>query len=229
MTELETEGVLKKEDAVAVAGIGCHAKILDYLDMNTLNALHGRALPAATGVKVANAKLTVSVFSGDGDSYAEGLSHLLHAAQRNSHLSVFIHDNQVFALTTGQATPVSPRGYKGSSRPQGTIDDPLNPLLLLLASGATFVARTYAGDIEKTKTIMKAAMTHKGFAFVDIIQPCITFFDTRDLYKDHLAWLPEDHPVTDLGAAMAATRRDDGMVPAGIFYRTQKPTFEEQL
>lgn len=229
VTELTADGTLKFENLVAGAGIGCHAKILDYLNMNTFNALHGRALPAIEGMKAANPALTVVAFSGDGDSYSEGQSHLLHAAERNSDINVFIHDNQIFALTTGQSTATSPKGHKGLSRPQGSIEDPINPVRLMLAAGATFVARSYAGDIEKTKEIMKAAIHHKGMSFVDIIQPCITFFDTRDFYKERITWLPEDHDATSIEAAEKATRRDDGKVPLGIFYRVERPTYEEQL
>jgi 2-oxoglutarate ferredoxin oxidoreductase subunit beta len=222
-------GTLKEENVVAAAGIGCHAKILDYLNMNTFNALHGRALPAIEGVKAANDALTVVAFSGDGDSYSEGLSHLVHAAQRNSDINVFIHDNQIFALTTGQATATSPKGFKGLTRPAGSIEEPIDPLRLMITSGATFVARTYAGEIEKTKELMKAAIAHKGMSFIDIAQPCITFFDTRDFYKESIVWLPEDHDVTNPDTAYRATKRDDGKIPMGLFYHVTKPTFEEQL
>lgn len=229
VTELCEAGTLKEENIVAGAGIGCHAKILDYLNMNTFNALHGRALPAIEGIKAANPALTVVAFSGDGDSYSEGLSHLVHAAQRNSDINIFIHDNQIFALTTGQATATSPKGFKGLTRPTGSIEEPMDPLRLMITSGATFVARTYAGEIEKTKEIMKEAMLHKGTSFVDIAQPCITFFDTRDFYKEHIAWLPEDHDATNVDMAYSATKRGDGKIPMGIFYRVTSPTFEEQL
>ncbi len=229
VTELCEVGALKEENIVAAAGIGCHAKILDYLNMNTFNALHGRAIPAIEGIKAANDALTVVAFSGDGDSYSEGLSHLIHAAQRNSDINVFIHDNQIFALTTGQATATSPKGFKGLTRPSGSIEEPIDPLRMMMNAGATFVARAYAGEYEKTKEIMKAAIAHKGMSFIDIAQPCITFFDTRDFYKEHIVWLPEDHDTTNLDAAYHATKRDDGKIPMGIFYRADRPTFEQQL
>lgn len=229
ITELADEGKMKPENIVAAAGVGCHGKIIDYLKMNTFNSLHGRSIPSVTGIKVANPALTVVAFSGDGDSFSEGFTHLIHAAQRNSDINVFIHNNQVFALTTGQATATSPEGYKGPSRPQGSTDAPVNPVSVMLSSGATFVARTYAGDIARTKEIMKAALEHRGFSFIDILQPCITFFDTRDFYKDHLAWLPDDHNTSDLQAAFRATHRDDEKVPLGIFYRIERPTFEDKI
>ncbi|KKU79645.1 MAG: Pyruvate ferredoxin/flavodoxin oxidoreductase, beta subunit [Parcubacteria group bacterium GW2011_GWA2_47_7] len=229
VTEMCEAGTLKEENIVASAGVGCHAKILDYLNMNTFNALHGRSIPPIEGMKAANPSLTVVAFSGDGDSYSEGLSHLIHSAQRNSDINVFIHDNQIFALTTGQATATSPKGFKGLTRPTGSIEDPIDPLRMMMNAGATFVARTYAGEMGKTKDIMKAAMAHKGMSFIDIAQPCITFFDTRDFYKDNIAWLPEDHDVTNLDAAYHATKQSDGKIPMGIFYQVLKPTFEEQL
>lgn len=229
VTELCDEQRMKIENLVAVAGIGCHGKITDYLNTNSFECLHGRAIPTAVGMKIANHDLNVVVFSGDGDSYSEGLSHLVHAAQRNPDVNIFIHDNQVFALTTGQATATSPKGYKGNSMPRGSIDQPLNPVLLMLASGASFVARAYAGDMASTTKIMKAAIAHKGFAFVDIIQPCITFLDTRDHFKEATYQIPDDSPKDNLDNAFALARTDGAKVPLGIFYAVERPTLESQI
>jgi 2-oxoglutarate ferredoxin oxidoreductase subunit beta len=182
-----------------------------------------------TGAKCANPNLTIIGFSGDGDSYDEGIEHLVHAAKRNSDINLFIHNNQIFALTTGQADAVSPKGFKGKSTPFGSIEEPFNPLLLLLSAGATFVARTYAGDIAGTKRIMQAAIAHKGFSYVDIIQPCITFFDTRDYFKERIYWLGEDFPTNDLIKAMEKVSENTDKVPLGIFYQIEKPIFEEEL
>lgn len=226
---LSKEGKLKPENTVALAGIGCHGKIADYLNMNTLISLHGRVIPTMTGVKAANPALTVVGFSGDGDSYAEGLEHLMHAAKRNTDVNLFVHDNQIFALTTGQVTPTSAKGFKGKSTPFGSIEEPLNPLLLMLSAGATFVARAYAPDIAKTGEIMKEAIAHKGFSYVDIIQPCISFNDTRDYYSQHMEWIGNDYPTNDLGKAIEKVRATSEKVPFGIFYRVEKPTFEEGL
>lgn len=230
VTEMVEQGRLQIENLTAFAGIGCHGKISDYLNVNTFTALHGRLLPAMTGAKCANPALTVVGFTGDGDSLDEGVGHLVRAAKRNSDLAVFLHDNQVFALTTGQADALSPKGFKGKSTPQGSLEEPFNPLLLMLASGATFVARTYAGDMENTKKIMQAAMEHKGFAFVDIIQPCITFFDTRDYFKERIYQIGEDFPTDDRQKAMQkVSEKTDDKVPLGIFYKVRQPTFEESL
>lgn len=229
ITELVTEGKFKIENLVSAAGIGCHGKITDYLNTNTFEALHGRVVSSATGIKLGNHALEVVAFTGDGDSFSEGFSHLAHAAKRNVGISVFLHNNETFALTIGQATCLSPKGFKGPSTPSGDPDEPMNPLLIMLALGATFVARTYALDIEGTKRIMKDAVNHKGFAFVEIIQPCITFFDTREHYNNHTEWLPVDFPRTDLGKAMEKVREQTEKTQVGIFYQIQKPTFEEVI
>jgi 2-oxoglutarate ferredoxin oxidoreductase subunit beta len=219
----------KLENIVAMSGIGCHGKITDYLNINTYTSLHGRLISTMTGTKVANPALTVVGFSGDGDSYSEGLDHLVQAARRNTDIHLFIHDNEVFALTTGQATSTTPKGFKGKSTPSGSIEEPFNPLLVMLAANATFVARSYAPDIAKTKEIMKAAIAHKGFSFVDIIQPCITFNDTRDFFGKRMYWMDEKFPTNDITTATEKAREYGDKIPFGIFYKVDKPTFEEQL
>ena len=230
VSSLITENKIQLENLVAFAGIGCHGKISDYLNVNSFTSLHGRLIPAMTGAKCANPKLTIVGFSGDGDSYDEGLEHLVHAAKRNSDINLFVHDNRLFALTTGQFDAVSPKGFKGKSTPFGSIEEPFNPLLLMLSAGATFVARTYAGDISGTERIMKEAIAHKGFSYVDIIQPCITFFDTRDYFKERVYWLPADFPKADLKIAMEKVLENtDEKIPLGIFCQIEKPTFEEEL
>lgn len=230
MVEMVNNGTLKKENITAFAGIGCHGKISDYVNVNSFTSLHGRLIPAMTGAKCANPTLTVIGFSGDGDSYSEGIEHLVHAARRNSDINLFIHNNQIFALTTGQATALSPKGFKGRSTPQGSIEEPFNSLLLVLASGATFVARSYAGDIAGTKRIMQEAVNHRGFSYVDIIQPCITFFDTRDYFKDRVYWIDGNFPTTDLKVAMEKVADySNGKIPLGVFYKVEKKTFEEEL
>jgi 2-oxoglutarate/2-oxoacid ferredoxin oxidoreductase subunit beta len=226
--ELANSRSLKIENIVACAGIGCHGKITDYLNLNSFTALHGRLVPAMTGMKCANPNLTVIGMSGDGDSYSEGLEHLMHAARRNSDIKLFIHDNQVFALTTGQASAASPKGFKGKTTPAGSIEEPFDIFSVLLSAGATFVARSYAGDIAGTKRIVEAAIKHKGFSFTEIIQPCITFFDTRDYFKDKVFW-HEENPPRNVAEAIKLAKIDGDRIPLGIFYDVNKPTFEEQL
>lgn len=223
-----SSGQLKIENVVACVGIGCHGKISDYINVNSFTALHGRVIPAMTGIKCANPNLTVIGMSGDGDSYSEGLEHLVHAARRNSNIKLFIHDNQVFALTTGQTSAASPRGYISKTTPAGSIEDPIEPFSILLSAGATFAARSFAGDIALTRKIMESAIKHKGFAFVEIIQPCITFFDTRDYFKERV-FLREGGPANNVDDAIKLSRKEGEKVPLGIFYDVSKETFEESL
>jgi 2-oxoglutarate/2-oxoacid ferredoxin oxidoreductase subunit beta len=235
VTEMVEKGAFKIENLVAFAGIGCHGKISDYINVNSFTSLHGRLIPAMTGAKCANPNLTIVGFSGDGDSFDEGVEHLVHAAKRNSDIKLFIHENQLFALTTGQANAISAKGFKSKSTPFGNIEEPFNPLLLLLAAGATFVARSYAGDIAGTQKIMQKAIEHKGFALVEIVQPCITLFDTREFFKDKFYWLPPDFATNDLQTAMQKVSENEdlsaqaGKIPLGVFYDVNKSTFEENL
>jgi 2-oxoglutarate/2-oxoacid ferredoxin oxidoreductase subunit beta len=218
VSDLVAANEIKIENLVCGAGIGCHGKISDYLNTNTFTALHGRVIPALEGIKVANPNLTVVGFSGDGDSFDEGLEHLVHAARRNANIKIFLHDNRIFALTTGQATALSPKGFKGKSTPAGNPEEPFNPLSLILSAGASFVARTYAGDIAGTERVMQAAIHHQGFAFVDIIQPCITFFDSRDYFKDRIYWIDENKPKNDLNEALRQVMTVEEKVALGVFY-----------
>lgn len=219
----------KKDDFVMTAGIGCHGKIADYVDINSYTSLHGRELASAEGIKIANPNLTVIAFAGDGDAYAEGIEHLIHAAKRNTNVSLFVHNNEVFGLTTGQATPTSPKGTKSKSTPFGSPEEPLNPLFVLLSAGATFVARSYALDIVGLKEIMKKAILHKGFAIVDIIQPCISFKDTRDFYKDKIYKLDSNWPTDDIIKAMKKVQENSEKVATGIFYDIKKSAFEDNI
>lgn len=228
--ELAGAGEVKPENIVACAGIGCHGKITDYLNVNSFTALHGRVIPTMTGIKCANPNLTVIGMSGDGDSYSEGLEHLIHAARRNSDIKLFIHDNQVFALTTGQASAMSPKGFKGKTTPFGSMEEPFEPFSVLLSAGATFVARSFAGDIAGTKRVIEAAIRHKGFSFVEILQPCITFFDTRDYFKERVFWREGavGNPAKNTDEAIKLSRRDGERIPLGIFYNMEKPTYESK-
>lgn len=228
LNDLIKEGY-DKDKFVMSAGIGCHGKIPDFVNISSIMSLHGRDLATAEGIKIANPELTVTAFAGDGDAYAEGLEHLMHAAKRNTDVSLFVHDNQVFGLTTGQVTPTSPKGYKGRSTPFGSPEEPFNPLLLLLSAGATFVARGWVLDPEGLKEMMRQAIKHKGFAVLEIIQPCISFADTREYFKERVTPLTTGYPTNDLGKAMAKVREKTEKVYTGIFYKTEKPVFEESI
>jgi 2-oxoglutarate ferredoxin oxidoreductase subunit beta len=226
VSELIGEGI-PRENFVLTCGIGCHGKIVDYLNLNSFYGLHGRCIATAQGIKLANPNLKVIAFVGDGDVYNEGISHLIHAAKRNSDITVLVHDNRNFALTVSQFTTTSPKGFKGSSTPKGSVEEPLNPLELMAASGATFIARGYALKIDHLKDLIKKAILHKGFSFVEILQPCITFFDNRKFYQEKIYEIKV--PLSKEEAKEKISEWDyknDGKVPIGIFYQIEKPTFE---
>ncbi len=228
--ELVEEGYSKPENFVIASGIGCHGKIVDYVNVNSFYSIHGRVPPTITGIKLANPKLNVIGFAGDGDAYAEGISHLIHAARRNIDVTMIIHNNQVFALTVGQVTPTSPKGFKGKSTPEGSVEEPLNPIALMLVSGATFVARGFAGDPKHLTWLIKEAVKHKGFAFIDVLQPCVTFNNTFNFYRERVYKLQDEgHDVSDFWKAMEKAYEFGEKVPIGIFYKVEKPTFDELL
>lgn len=231
LTEMEQEGK-SLDDVVLVSGIGCHAKIADYLNINSFYSLHGRTIPVATGIKLANPKLTVICCSGDGDSYAEGLDHLIFAAKRNIDITVLIHNNRVYGLTTGQYTPTSPLGFKGKSTPAGTAEYPFNPIELMLASGATYVARGYTKKMDLLKKLVFAGIAHKGFAFIDVLQICATFFPVADYYTPRVYELP-DHDRTDFESACIKAREwdynSDARIALGTFFERSLPTFDDKM
>ena len=228
INELIKEGI-PKEKFVIASGIGCHAKIVDYINVNSFYSIHGRVPPTLTGMKLANKDLVAIGFVGDGDIYDEGISHLIHAAKRNTDITIVVHDNGVFALTTGQFTATSPKGFKGKSTPKGSIENPLNPIKLMLVSGATFVARGYAGKPEHLKELIKKAVKHKGFSFVDVLQPCVAFNNTYEFYNKKVYDLnAEGHDTSNFEQAMKKADEKE-KIPIGIFYETQAQVFEDHF
>ena len=221
-----------KDDFAIVSGIGCHAKIFDYINLNGINTLHGRVLPTCLGIKIGNPNLSIIGFSGDGDAYAEGMEHLIHAARYNSDIKYIVHNNQVFALTVGQPTPTTEIGFKDKTTPQGVKIPPINPIKLMLAAGATFIARVFA-DIKQVEWALNEASKHKGFAFIEILQPCIIFHPDAD-YKKRIYSLEESgHNKNDFNEAWKEAVEFDynsiNKVPVGIFYQIQRNIFEEQF
>ncbi len=228
---LVAEGTPLENFAIA-SGIGCGAKIVDYINVNTFYSLHGRVPPTITGIKLANKNLKVIGFAGDGDAYGEGIAHLIAAAKRNIDVTMVIHDNRVYGLTTGQFTPTSPVGFNGRSTPRGSIEQPLNPLELMLAAGATFVARGYTTRTDHLVGLMKEAVRHHGFAFIDVLQPCFTFFNTYKYYNERVYEI-DGHDTSDIEAArrlaLEWSDREDDKIPIGVFYKVDKPTFEDGM
>jgi 2-oxoglutarate ferredoxin oxidoreductase subunit beta len=221
-----------KDDYAIVSGIGCHAKIFDYLNLNGLNSLHGRVLPTCLGLKVGNPNLNVIGFSGDGDAYAEGTAHTVHAARYNVDMTYVVHNNQVFALTLGEPTPTTEKGFKDKTTPFGVAVAPLNPIKLMLAAGATFVARVFA-DVNSVKEILKEAQKHKGFAFVEIIQPCIVFHNDKGYKEKTYKLEDDDHDKTSFEQAWRKADEFDYntpiKIPVGIFYQKETETFEDKF
>jgi 2-oxoglutarate ferredoxin oxidoreductase subunit beta len=231
LTEREQAGQ-SLDDVVLVSGIGCHAKIADYLNINSFYALHGRSIPVATGIKLANPRLTVICCTGDGDSYAEGLDHLIFAAKRNIDITVIVHNNRVYGLTTGQYTPTSPLGFKGKSTPSGTAEYPFNPLELMLASGATYIARGYTKKMELLKNLILGGIGHRGFAFIDVLQICATFFPVADYYTPRIYELSGHDPADFESACKKAREWDynnDAPIALGTFFRRTLPRFDEKM
>lgn len=218
-------------ELVIVSGIGQAAKTPHYLKCNLFNGLHGRALPLATGVKAANPRLTVIAQGGDGDMYGEGGNHLLHTIRRNPDITVLAHDNMVYGLTKGQASPTSHRGFKTNLQVHGVSSEPFNPLAVAITLNASFVARTFAGDKEETSRVMAEAVRHRGFSLVDILQPCVTFnkVNTYQWFREQVEPISGSHDPADRMAALQLAFKTDKL-PVGIFYvNEERPTFEEVL
>ncbi len=215
-----------------VSGIGQAAKLPHYTRCNTFNGLHGRALPVATGIRLANHEMPVIVTTGDGDCYGEGGNHLLAAMRRNIDLTVFVHDNQIYGLTKGQPSPTSGEGMVTKNVPFGVIAQQFNPLAVAVAMDCSFAARAFAGDTEHLTAIMQEAIRHRGFALVDILQPCVTFnkVNTYEWYRQRVYRLaPADHDPRDRAAAFAKALEWGDHIPLGVLYRNERPTFEERL
>jgi 2-oxoglutarate ferredoxin oxidoreductase subunit beta len=217
------------ENLVMVSGIGQAAKIPHYFRTHFFNGLHGRALPPATAIKAANPSMTVIAESGDGDMYGEGGNHFIHTMRRNPDITNIVHNNMVYGLTKGQASPTSQLGFKTPVQVAGVFLEPFNPLAVAIALDAGFVARAFVGDVEQTKEILKKAITHKGYALVDIFQPCVTFnkLNTWQWFKEHTYYLEDSYDPHDRVAAFKRAVEGDKL-PLGIFYiNPNKSTFED--
>jgi 2-oxoglutarate ferredoxin oxidoreductase subunit beta len=215
-----------------VSGIGQAGKLPHYTKGNVFNSLHGRPIPPAIGAKIANPGLKVVAISGDGDAYGEGGNHFIHAARRNHDITYLVHDNQVYGLTKGQASPTSDTGYITRTTPFGAAN-PVNPVALAIVSGATFVGRSFSGDIEHLSALIKKGITHRGFALIDILQPCVTFNhkNTFKWYQERVYKLEDDksYDAGDKKAALEKSLEWGDRIPIGVIYMTQLPAYEDQL
>lgn len=222
---------LEPHQVLMVSGIGQAGKLPHYARGNVLNTLHGRTLPGAIGAKIANPGLVVLAIGGDGDGYAEGGNHFLHGARRNHDMTYLVHDNQVYGLTKGQASPTSDAGFVTKTTPEGASRS-VNGLPLAILMGATFVARAFAGDMEGLSDVIRRGIQHKGFSLVDILQPCVTFNhrNTWKWYRDRVYRVEEDggYDRGDQQTAMRKAEEWGDRIPTGVIYETQRPTYEEQ-
>ena len=211
---------LPPEQVVVCSGIGQAAKTPQYMRVNYFNGLHGRALPAAIGIKNTNPGLTVIAESGDGDTYGEGGNHFLHTIRKNPDITNIVHNNMVYGLTKGQASPTSEEGMVTPLQPEGVITEPFNPLATALAVGATFVARVFSGDIPAAVEIIKKAIQHEGYALVDVFQPCVVFNhqNTFQWFKEHTYYLDETHDVSDKMKALELAFAEE-RYPLGVLYQ----------
>ncbi|MGI8737430.1 MAG: 2-oxoacid:ferredoxin oxidoreductase subunit beta [Candidatus Eremiobacter antarcticus] len=220
---------LKPKDVAFISGIGCSGKISGYLHSYAFHGVHGRALPTATAVKLANTDLTVIVAGGDGDGYAIGAGHFLHAVRRNPNMTYIVMDNQTYGLTKGQSSPTSALGFKAGPHPDGNPDAPINGLAIALAAGGTFVARGFSSEPKAMTEMIKEAVRHPGFAVVEVISPCVTFnkVNTYKWFKENVYHVGEagDYDVHDRNKAFS-TLAEPGKIPLGIFYRELRPTLE---
>ena len=223
--KLEEDGI-KRETIAISAGIGCHAKIFDYLALHGLYSLHGRDIATIQGMKIANPNLNVITFSGDGNGMGEGIAHTIFAAKRNQDMTMILHNNSVYALTTGQFTPLTEKGWEGPSTPRGSFEEPLKPLMMMIVSGATFVARCFSGKMKHLTETIVEAVKHKGFSFVEVLQPAVPYHAWSE-YRDKVEFLEKE--PEDFNEALI-TAKEKHNYTLGVFYRNEeKPVYHEQL
>ena len=214
-----------------VSGIGQAAKAPHYLNVNLFDGLHGRSLPVATGAKLSNPGLTVIVESGDGCNYGEGGNHFLAAIRRNIDVTLLVHNNQVYGLTKGQASPTSDPGFITKAQPEGVASAPFNPVAVAVTMGAGFVARAFSGLEEHLSGLIQQAMAHRGFSLIDILQPCVSFnkVNTFNWYKSRCRELPPDYDPRNREEALKAAEEWGESIPIGIIYRNDRPPFEDHF
>lgn len=223
---------LEPHQVMLLGGIGCGSKLPDYTYANGFTSLHGRPIPVAHGIKLANHGLNVIVTSGDGDTYGLGLSHLLNALRRNADITIVVQDNRVYGLTKGQYSPTSPSGFRSKTSPAGSLDSPVNPIALALGAEGTFVARAFPGELNHLVDVLAQAFTHRGCALVDVLQPCVTFNPgySYDYYRSRVYKLEQvGHDPGDLDAAWRAAHEWGDRIPIGVFRKVDRPAYWEQL
>jgi 2-oxoglutarate ferredoxin oxidoreductase subunit beta len=222
---------IRPHEVLFVSGIGQAAKAPHYLNANVFNGLHGRSLPVATGAKLANPKLTVIVESGDGCNYGEGGNHFMAAIRRNINVTLLVHNNQVYGLTKGQASPTTVEGFVTKAQPEGVVSAPFNPITVAVAMQAGFVARGFSGMIDHLSELVQKAIAHPGFALIDVLQPCVSFNKVNSYawYKHRCYALPQSYDPTKWEEAMRTSREWGDKIPLGIIYRNERLPFEKHF
>ena len=223
---------IKSHEMLVVSGIGCSSNLPGYVNAYGVHSLHGRALPIATGAKLSNHNLKVVITGGDGDGFGIGIGHFIHTMRRNLDLTYIVMDNEIYGLTTGQASPTTMKEHKTKTTPRGNVEQPINPLMLALVSGATFVARGFSGQPAHLSSLIEQGMAHKGFAFIDVFSPCVTYnkLNTYSWFKERIYKLEDEAPdrdLTDLADAMTTAMEFGDRIPLGLVYKVEKPTYED--
>lgn len=217
---------LPNEQLVVVSGIGCSSRFPAFVNAYGFHGTHGRALPLATGVKMARPELVVVAVGGDGDAFSIGMGHIPHAIRRNVDITYIVMDNEIYGLTKGQASPTSPVGMERKASPYGTVEKPINPLMLALATGASWVGRGFSSKPKELTELIKQAITHKGFSLLQVYSPCVTFYDTYDHYKQVTQPLPAEHNARDLMSAIKYAM-DEQTLYLGLYYQEERLTYDE--
>lgn len=219
------------KDILVVSGIGCSSNLPGFFNSYGFHGLHGRAMPVASGAKLANPDLNVVVTGGDGDGYGIGLGHFIHAMRRNLNITYIVMDNGVYGLTTGQVAPTAEKGFKTKSSPDGVIEMPINPIALALVSGATFVSRAFSGDPIHMADVIASGIKHPGFSLVDVFSPCVTYnkINSYEFYRPRMSKLDQaGHDTHSMEAAIKRSYEWGQKIPIGVFYQTERPTYESE-
>jgi len=217
---------INPKDVLIVSGIGCSSKTPHYIKTFGIETIHGRALPVASGAKLANKDLHVIVVGGDGDGYGIGIGHFIHAMRRNCNVTYIVHDNQIYGLTKGQTSPTTRKGVKSVSTPNGSVETPVNPMVLSLASGATFIAKGFAGDIQQLSNLIENGIKHRGFSIIDVAQPCVSYNPnmSNSWYKERIVNIEQEenyNPKDKHWAYEIALKDQEEVIPTGIFYQSE--------
>jgi 2-oxoglutarate ferredoxin oxidoreductase subunit beta len=221
---------IKPENLVIVSGIGCSSNLPGFIHAYGVHSLHGRSVPVATGLHLANTDLKVVITGGDGDGYGIGVGHLIHAMRRNLDVTYVVMDNQIYGLTTGQASPTTTKGHKTKSTPAGNFESPLNPMALAITSGATFVARGFSGEAKQLSDLIQAGIDHRGFSLIDVFSPCVTYnkVNSYPFFKERVYKLEDENwDSSDFHKSLEKSFEWGDRIPLGILYKTEQPIYED--